>query len=66
VYCAVGSLHAVGMGGITSVETAPAAKHVKAPEFVQIAYLEEEFSDVMSVFSLCCSVRSVNLSLLCH
>jgi hypothetical protein len=46
------------MGGMTSVETAPATKHVKAPEFIQIAYLEEEFSDVMSVFSfmLLCAV----------
>jgi len=39
------------MGGMTSVETAPATKHVKAPEFLQIAYFEEEFSDVMSAFS---------------
>jgi len=46
------------MGGMTSVETAPATKHVKAPEFLQIAYFEEEFSDVMSVFSfmLLCAV----------
>lgn len=63
--CDVGSLLAVGMGGMTSVETAPATKHIKAPEFVQIAYFEE-FSDVMSVFSLCCSARCVNLSSLCH
>jgi hypothetical protein len=52
------------MGGMTSVETARATKHIKAYEFVQIAYFEE-FPDVMSVFSLCCSARCVNLSSLC-
>jgi len=39
------------MGGMTSVETAPATKHVKASELLQIAYFEEEFCDVMSLFS---------------